>query len=111
MSSLIAVTNALPCFSVALNLTKHRRDCLRANDADMVFAVLALVTGGFGFEVFQMIARRGTHVVTFGPCGIINIVLGLRIIWYWWRKRRKPRPSRIAGRVRDLGHRLVVVPA
>lgn len=35
------------------------------------------------------------------------------IAWVAWRKRppRRRRPSKVAAKVRDLGHRLVVVPA
>lgn len=35
------------------------------------------------------------------------------IAWIAWRKRppRRRRPSKVAAKVRDLGHRLVVVPA
>lgn len=30
--------------------------------------------------------------------------------WRTWRRRRKGKPSRVLGVVRDLGHRLTVVP-
>ena len=32
-----------------------------------------------------------------------------RIIWAWWRRRRKGKPSRVLGLVKDLGHKLGVV--
>jgi hypothetical protein len=38
------------------------------------------------------------------------IALHLWVIWQWWKGRRRKRPSRAAGIVYDLGHRLVVQP-
>lgn len=43
---------------------------------------------------------------------IFTVLAGLHlwIIWRWWTRRRKGKPSRVLGLVRNLGHRLVVVP-
>lgn len=42
-------------------------------------------------------------------CEVTIGVLAARIVWHWWRRRRRGRPSRALGVVRDLGHRLAVV--
>ena len=41
---------------------------------------------------------------------VIVVSMCARIIWHWWRRRRKGKSSRVLGLIRSLGHRLVVVP-
>ena len=40
----------------------------------------------------------------------IVLAMCLRVIWHWWRRRRQGKPSRVLGLVRNLGHKLTVVP-
>ena len=40
----------------------------------------------------------------------IIAAMAARILWHWWRARRKGTPSRVLGLVRDLGGKLAVVP-
>jgi hypothetical protein len=41
---------------------------------------------------------------------IIVTSMCARIIWHWWRRRRKGKPFKVLGLVGNLGHRLIVVP-
>lgn len=40
---------------------------------------------------------------------VVVTVWAAHVLWAWWRMRRQGRPSKVAGLVRDLGHRLAVV--
>lgn len=82
-------------------------------DRCIVRAAAAYYAGlSFGFLAHAAwMFRVGEHAAA--VVYLVGAVIGAALAWLFWRKRppRKRRPSKIAARVRDLGHRLVVAPA
>lgn len=68
---------------------------------------------GWAFGFGLLVAALELNVEGDLGRGAVFSVLGALSLWQWWnqhRKRRRRIADRIAARVRDLGHRLVVEP-
>ena len=67
----------------------------------MVFGPLSAATA-----VYDVAAQRMVPACYFAAIAALN----LWIVWDWWRRRKQRKPSRVLGLVRNLGHKLTVVP-
>lgn len=58
---------------------------------------------------FLVGAMKLAYEHAWGMAGI-HVVLGALFFRNWWNRRGRKRAAKLAARVRNLGHRLVVVP-
>ena len=101
------ITTAGAVLVIALNIFTTARKVAKHTQPDAPFPYTDVVWAAtFSWWTPGDIARHDWALVAMN---ITIVAMSLRIIWHWWRRRRKGKPSRVLGLVRSLGHRLTVV--